>query len=483
MDEETRSELAKVITKIVNGIPADAGGWRQMATLGNRLRNAGVDFRQYGYVKLAPFIESFDDVLELRQVESAHDDKIKVCYVRLRQPSGLDYGGKPDCVLPTSRAHEDGRVDVQARVKSGGDGKSTKLGGTEKDGVFIPERKPYAHELLIGRWAYVDPKSIKALAQIALPERWSYGEDPQPGHEYDLLRNYLNYTFVRICFEGKLLFGECIDDKTGQKRQCAAFHTGLADKKYDPIYALLLPNDGYGSGGFMQPWNLLSFATDGEGYYGKKLKNAFATLPERADYFDGDLRNAIYNIRSKDDISPDYKHIFTSRLGRLPREFLEENAPKEVSQMKDGLDYAYSLPPNDKRRADYFHELGLLISNNTSTFRRVKNRLVDAIDLAVRRMAWNYKTAIPTYYVQKNNMAMLLPLALMDDDKVDLALVVSRYESGNGYQGETVLTLDMAYKNSRLITRPDSDWLNVDSVNRASRSTGGSADMDIDTSW
>ena len=42
MDEETRSELAKVITKIVNGIPADAGGWRQMATLGNRLRNAGV---------------------------------------------------------------------------------------------------------------------------------------------------------------------------------------------------------------------------------------------------------------------------------------------------------------------------------------------------------------------------------------------------------------------------------------------------------
>lgn len=77
----------------------------------------------------------------------------------------------------------------------------------------------------------------------------------------------------------------------------------------------------------------------------------------------------------------------------------------------------------------------------------------------------------------------LLPLALMDDDKVDLALVVSRYESGNGYQGETVLTLDMAYKNSRLITRPDSDWLNVDSVNRASRSTGGSADMDIDTSW
>ena len=46
---------------------------------------------------------------------------------------------------------------------------------------------------------------------------------------------------------------------------------------------------------------------------------------------------------------------------------------------------------------------------------------------------------------------------------MDLALVVSRV-AGEKYQGETILTLDMAYKNSRLITRPDSDWLNLDNI-------------------
>ena len=92
MDKETKVKLAEIIVETLGGIPADVDGWKQMATLGSRLRMMGVDFRQYGYAKLRPFIESFDNILELRQVESAHDDKIKVCYVRLRLPSGLNYG-------------------------------------------------------------------------------------------------------------------------------------------------------------------------------------------------------------------------------------------------------------------------------------------------------------------------------------------------------------------------------------------------------
>lgn len=46
----------------------------------------------------------------------------------------------------------------------------------------------------------------------------------------------------------------------------------------------------------------------------------------------------------------------------------------------------------------------------------------------------------------------------------DVALVVSKQPSGN-YQGETIFSLDMAYLDSRLITRPDSDWLTPENIN------------------
>ena len=56
-----------------------------------------------------------------------------------------------------------------------------------------------------------------------------------------------------------------------------------------------------------------------------------------------------------------------------------------------------------------------------------------------------------------STIQLLLPLCLNQPDRADLALVVDKV--GNSYRGNTVLTLDMAYRNARLITRPDSDWL------------------------
>ena len=57
-------------------------------------------------------------------------------------------------------------------------------------------------------------------------------------------------------------------------------------------------------------------------------------------------------------------------------------------------------------------------------------------------------------------MSLLLPLDLTDDEKPDVALVVELVESG-AYLGQTILTMNMAYNNARLISRPDSDWLNT----------------------
>ena len=78
-----------------------------------------------------------------------------------------------------------------------------------------------------------------------------------------------------------------------------------------------------------------------------------------------------------------------------------------------------------------------------------------AIDLALKRVQANYKVAVPTYY--KNEICLMLPLSLTTPSKTDLALAIKR--NTVFYTAKTVLTLDMAYNDARLIAKPDADWL------------------------
>ncbi len=81
----------------------------------------------------------------------------------------------------------------------------------------------------------------------------------------------------------------------------------------------------------------------------------------------------------------------------------------------------------------------------------------EAIRLAERRVRRNYKTAIPMYSPPRDRIQLLLPLCIVSKESADLALLVDPYEQVN--MGWTVLTLDMAYNNARLLARPDSEWL------------------------
>jgi hypothetical protein len=68
---------------------------------------------------------------------------------------------------------------------------------------------------------------------------------------------------------------------------------------------------------------------------------------------------------------------------------------------------------------------------------------------------------VPQYFWDKNassgSLQLLLPLCLEDRSRVDLALVIDR--NGNVYSGDTVLTIDLAYNNARLLAKPDTEWL------------------------
>jgi hypothetical protein len=71
------------------------------------------------------------------------------------------------------------------------------------------------------------------------------------------------------------------------------------------------------------------------------------------------------------------------------------------------------------------------------------------------------KTAIPLYFPKTDSISLLLPIALVDDEVVDMALVTNKMNATT-YYASTVLPLDMAYTNARLVCRPDSDWLSTE---------------------
>lgn len=54
-------------------------------------------------------------------------------------------------------------------------------------------------------WTFVPWALRDHLAELCLPEKWYYGDQPEPGKELSILNNYLDNTFRRLCYEGKVV--------------------------------------------------------------------------------------------------------------------------------------------------------------------------------------------------------------------------------------------------------------------------------------
>lgn len=288
-------------------------------------------------------------------------------------------------------------------------------------------------------WAYFGyfPKALIKLKDFALQEDWDFKDSlPDPDHPYPILYSYLLHTFGRLVLEKKIGISS---DMT-----VAAFNTGLVDPRYEPIYALFTPNKDPRT-----PWEFRSFCVAGEGNEGQALVRNFSQLPLAAHYFDNPLDLLFDTRASKPEL--DWRHVIVDRIGRYPTEFVEDHWPaaftrRDISGLSDG------------ERERYYSALGSAIEQDSRTYRRIISRVKDAIDLSIKRVRWNYKTAIPTYYPRVKKVQLLLPVCLLSDDKVDLALAVEKTPAGS-YLGHTMLPLDWAYKIARLVCRPDSDWL------------------------
>lgn len=296
------------------------------------------------------------------------------------------------------------------------------------------------------KWAFIpwfsrdsSNKALSDLASLALPEDWRYRESPaEKFDEYGILRNYLQFTFARLRHEGKVVTGD----------RFATFNTGLVDKFYEPIYALFERNDRPS-----HPWKWRSFCASGQGEEGKLLARSFEPLPKAASYFT--------NI---DDLYFDAEAPFDEDLGHIVLDGIKEDRyPHEFLETYAG---GFSLQEYLSNRDVYLAAIADRLERDDAMYRRLRNRLKDAINLARKRASWNYRTVVPQYYVRHNLMSFLLPVCLMDDTKVDAALVVqsTRVDGKLRYQGHTIFPLAFAYRNARLVAKPISDWLDPERI-------------------
>lgn len=148
--------------------------------------------------------------------------------------------------------------------------------------------------------------------------------------------------------------------------------------------------------------------------------------------------------------SLDFEHIL-KRLNRIPDSFWKIYAPKnfEVRETKNML---------HNESVIYYNSLREAIMSDHIAYRQIITAFQNALALAMKRIAWNTRTAVPMYYPKDNRLCLLIPLCLVNDEEEDIALVVKRTAAGK-YDGATILTLDMAYADSRVVQCPTSDWL------------------------
>lgn len=287
----------------------------------------------------------------------------------------------------------------------------------------------------LGNWSMF----LYDLASKAVEEEWDFKSFATKN--YHILMQYIKYTFSRLMREKKV----CISDD----KSFASFNTGLADNHYDDIYACFIPNDPGGE----TAWRYAGFCTAASGGLGKKLVNCFNPLPEPPTYFKS-KEDLFYN--NENQLHTDFEHIIIDNIKRLPIQFLRD----QFFDNPEARELAEKIQNNRDRviRNDLYERLKRIVCDNNRLFVRIQNRLKDAIELAQKRVRWNYKTAIPSYFPKRDTMSLMLPLALLDESKPDVALVVELTRSGS-YQGQTILTLPQAYIDARLVCRLTGDWL------------------------
>lgn len=246
-------------------------------------------------------------------------------------------------------------------------------------------------------------KKLELLAKMAQPEMWTYKriKDTDP---YKILRNYISFTYNRLKDEEKLMLSP------DGKYLC--MNTGLLTVYNEEIIALFAKNGTQ----CKQPWFFTGFFKETD----KAFTNIFSELPQLADYC-SDVSDLVFD--NSLDITLQKEHIIDDNLQRF-------------------IEAGYSS-------------------------KELINVLLEAAKITLeKKLRRNFKLALPFYYhdtkTGDNKIQLLVPL-YFPGAPVKLALVLNKITNKTNayYEGITVLPVEWAYMNSRLIAKPDEEWAKI----------------------
>lgn len=243
-------------------------------------------------------------------------------------------------------------------------------------------------------------QKLELLSKMAQPEKWTYkkiqNQDP-----YKILRNYIQFTYNRIDEENKFVVSP------DGKYRC--MNTGLLTVYNEEIIAIFAKNHIQGR----QPWFFYGFFKETDKFF----TTNFSTLPLLADYCDN-VKDLIYDN--------------TLELKLRKEHIIDDNFARFIA-------------------AGYSNKelINVLLDSAKGTLEKKLKR--------------NFKLALSFYYHNTETgeckIQLLAPL-YFPNAPVRLALVLNKIQSDatEYYEGVTVLPVEWAYMNSRLIVRPDEEW-------------------------
>ncbi|HCO69899.1 DUF3825 domain-containing protein [Mesotoga sp. B105.6.4] len=283
--------------------------------------------------------------------------------------------------------------------------------------------KTYLGDIVFGSRNKLE-EFLDRILEIAMPEDWDFY------HEYfrhSILKSYIENTYYRAKSEEKIV--------SNKNEGLSAFNTGLLANRFDV--------SSIGSG--VSEIYIIARIMDKQFIYPRyerpevcisrvEYDQLFSRVPEIPSFFER-IEDVLFNPDR--DVHSDAKgmlHIIGDNRDRFPQKLQEESD----------------------------HQLRQL--------------LMAAIERTKMLAKRNYKLVVPQFYSGK--IQFLMPIFLSGDlsRDPDFALVLNPLRSSdsdkvNSYEATTIITLDMAYKNARLIAKPDNTWLKPSSIVESEENT------------
>ena len=293
------------------------------------------------------------------------------------------------------------------------------------EGVTWTTRRGVKHEvalfskLRIGEIVFSNKnayeKFLEDIASNAVAEPWSFSNRPS-ACKYPILKSYLENIFGKLRKETQAgATNKIVQSADGHY---ILFNTNLPDTfGRDILIMAEVRKKVNGEEYFENP----SMFTKGVSEM-RRLGFSVENTPQPATFFE-DVNEVIFQSSWTIDSSFEHlDHIIQDNRSRFPKEYQE----------KDPI--------------------------------RVAGDLEQGINMAVRMAKRNFKYIAPMYRPQKDCIQMLMPIYLSGSyrEAPDFALVLT---PDNGiYIPETILPIDGAYQNARLIAMPDEAWLRPDTI-------------------